>query len=141
MKNTENAAIPMSGRRYVVFNPRRLSGNWSKQLRNEASRASSTRTRVKNRISRSLGILHRAAAPCSNTNCGILDSLCQTIPVQTRFNRIENCCEQAAGIAHRVLAVYALPVRHRRTRDEARPEQVRPQHGDHQSLIACLAVA
>src|SRR5208283_15854 len=54
MKNTENATIPMSGRRYVVFNPRRLSGNWSKQLRNEASRASSTRTRAKNPISRFL---------------------------------------------------------------------------------------
>ena len=49
--------------------------------------------------------------------------------------------EQAAGIAHRVLAVHALPVRHRRARDQARPEQVRPQHGDHQRLIARLAIA
>ena len=49
--------------------------------------------------------------------------------------------EQAAGIAHRVLAVHALPVRHRRARDQARPEQVGPQHGHHQRLIARLAVA
>src|SRR5271166_4642406 len=60
----------------MVFNPRRLSGNWSKQLRNEASRASSTRTPAKNPISRSVGIRHLAAATCFNTNCGILDSLC-----------------------------------------------------------------
>ena len=49
--------------------------------------------------------------------------------------------EQAAGIAHRVLAVHALPVRHRRARDQAWPEQVRPQHRHHQRLIAGLAVA
>ena len=49
--------------------------------------------------------------------------------------------EQAAGIAHRVLPVHALPVRHRGARDQAGPEQVRPQHGHHQRLVACLAVA
>ena len=49
--------------------------------------------------------------------------------------------EQAAGIAHRVLPVHALPVRHRRAGDQAGPEQVRPQHGHHQRLVARLAVA
>ena len=34
--------------------------------------------------------------------------------------------EETAGITHRILAVYALPVRHRRTRDQAGPEQIRP---------------
>ena len=37
--------------------------------------------------------------------------------------------------------MHALPVRHRGARDQAWPEQVRPQHGHHQRLIARLAVA
>ena len=49
--------------------------------------------------------------------------------------------EQAAGIAHRVFPVHALPVRHRRACDQAGPEQVRPQDGHHEGLIAGLAVA
>src|SRR5271166_3322572 len=64
MKNTENAAMPMSGRRYVVFNPRRLSGNWSKQLRNEASRASSTRTMKDSQGSGYRILCPRACARC-----------------------------------------------------------------------------
>ena len=49
--------------------------------------------------------------------------------------------EQAAGIAHRVLAVHALPVGHRRAGDQARSEQVGPQHGHHQRLVTRLAIA
>src|SRR5271165_756810 len=91
MKNTENATIPMSGRRYVVFNPRRLSGNWSKQLRNEARRASSTRTRVKNRTSRSLGIPTLRLEHVPAQTVAFWPHLAQTISAQTRVNRIENC--------------------------------------------------
>ena len=36
--------------------------------------------------------------------------------------------------------MHALPVRHRRARNQAGSEQVRPQHGDHQCLVARLAV-
>ena len=37
--------------------------------------------------------------------------------------------------------MHALPVRHRRAGDQAGAEQVGPQHGHHQRLIAGLAVA
>src|SRR5208282_415465 len=97
MKNTENATIPMSGRRYVVFNPRRLSGNWSKQLRNEASRALSTRTRVKNRTSRPLRIPNLSLERVPTQTVAFWTHLAQTIPAQTRLNRIENCCEGASN--------------------------------------------
>ncbi len=48
--------------------------------------------------------------------------------------------EQAARIAHRVLSMDALPIGHGGSGDQARAEEVRPQHGHHQCLIAGLAV-
>src|ERR1700684_2423254 len=50
MKNTEKAAIPMSPMPKVVFMPRRLSGNRSKQPRSDPSRESSRPTHPTNRI-------------------------------------------------------------------------------------------
>ena len=49
--------------------------------------------------------------------------------------------EQATSIAHRVFPMHALPVRHWRARNQARPEQIRPQDGHHECLIAGLAIA
>src|SRR5208283_1417129 len=68
-------------------------------------------------------------------------------PVDLPFAEIAGHCgepataEEAAGIAHRIFPMHALPVRHGRARNQARPEQIRPQDGHHERLIAGLAVA
>jgi len=49
--------------------------------------------------------------------------------------------EQATSIAHRIFPMHALPVRHWRARNQARPKQIRPQDGHHECLIAGLAIA
>src|SRR5580692_13220030 len=62
MKNTEKAAIPMSPMPKVVFMPRRLSGNRSKQPRSDPSRESSRPTHPTNRIRGFLRIPYFGAA-------------------------------------------------------------------------------
>lgn len=49
--------------------------------------------------------------------------------------------EQPAGVAHRVLAPPAGPVRERRAGHDDRAEELRPHRGGHQDLPTCLAVA
>src|SRR5262249_4139868 len=49
--------------------------------------------------------------------------------------------KQATRITHRILAVHALPIRHRRTGDHAQAKQIGAQRSHHQRLIASLAVA
>jgi hypothetical protein len=48
---------------------------------------------------------------------------------------------QAAGVAHRVLAVHAGPIGQRRTGEHDRAEQLRPDRGQHHQRPAGLAVA
>src|SRR6202020_2907138 len=62
MKNTEKAAIPMSPMPKVVFMPRRLSGNRSKQPRSDPSRESSRPTHPTKRIRGFLRIPYFGAA-------------------------------------------------------------------------------
>ena len=49
--------------------------------------------------------------------------------------------EQAAGVAHRVLAAHAGPIGQRRPGDDDRAEQLRPQRREHHDRPAGLAIA
>jgi hypothetical protein len=57
MKNTEKAAMPMSPMPYVVFMPRRLSGNRSKHTRNDPNSESSAGMGTRNPTPASVQIL------------------------------------------------------------------------------------
>ena len=58
-----------------------------------------------------------------------------------REQRQPGAAEQAAGIAHRIVAVVAGPVRHRRAVDDERAGDVGPRRGEHHHRPAALAIA
>ena len=87
MKNTEKAAMPMSAMLWVVFAPRRLSGNRSKQPRNDPSNDSSGRTHAEKPI---LALL-RICFLLGKEGLSHMLHFRLTAVQRARLNRIENC--------------------------------------------------
>src|ERR1700746_3775940 len=86
MKNTENAAMPMSAMTYWLFFPRRLSGRPAQVCRNPDMRSSSVPTRSLNQT-----------RPDPQTTQMNPDSICHT-PLHHAPRQNENCCSAADGL-------------------------------------------
>ena len=92
MKNTENPAIPMSGRRQVVFNPRRLSANRHRHSRNDPGRASGGRIPTSKPDFPPQGNPPIVRRNTLYPDRGFPDSGRTTHNLQPQLSRIENCC-------------------------------------------------